>query len=137
MRSFLRNIFINFLTLLLIAKLTGAIDFSENYLVLIWAAFFLTLLNLLVKPILNLLLMPINLLTLGAFRWVINAIVLLLVTLIVKAFVIKGFVFPGFTFSGFIVPQVSFSFLWALFLVSFLVEIARFVIFWLLGKQNE
>jgi len=137
MRSFLRNIFINFLTLLLIAKLTGAIDFSENYLVLIWAAFFLTLLNLLVKPILNLLLMPINLLTLGAFRWVINAIVLLLVTLIVKAFVIKGFVFPGFTFSGFIVPQVSFSFFWALFLVSFLVEIARFVIFWLLGKQNE
>jgi len=137
MRSFLRNIFINFLTLLLIAKLTGAIDFSENYLVLIWAAFFLTLLTLLVKPILNLLLMPINLLTLGAFRWVINAIVLLLVTLIVKAFVIKGFVFPGFTFSGFIVPQVSFSFLWALFLVSFLVEIARFVIFWLLGKQNE
>ena len=137
MRSFLRNIFINFLTLLLIAKLTGAIDFSENFLVLIWAAFFLTLLNLLVKPILNLLLMPINLLTLGAFRWVINAIVLLLVTLIVKAFVIKGFVFPGFTFSGFIVPQVSFSFLWALFLVSFLVEIARFVIFWLLGKQNE
>jgi len=137
MRNFLRNIFINFLTLLLIAKLTGAIDFSENYLVLIWAAFFLTLLNLLVKPILNLLLMPINLLTLGAFRWVINAIVLLLVTLIVKDFVINGFVFPGFSLGGFIVPKVPFSFILALILVSFLIEIANAVINWLLGKNNE
>lgn len=137
MRTFLRNIFINFLTLLLIAKLTGAIDFSENYLVLIWSAFFLTLLNLLVKPILNLLLMPINLLTLGAFRWVINAIVLLLVTLIVKDFIIKGFVFPGFSLAGFIVPKVPFPFFWALILVSFLVEIAHWLILWLLGKQNE
>lgn len=137
MRTFLRNIFINFLTLLLIAKLTGAIDFSENYFVLIWSAFFLTLLNLLVKPILNLLLMPINLLTLGAFRWVINAIVVLLVTIIITSFKIKSFIFPGFSLAGFIVPKVTFPFFWALILVSFLIEIINAGINWLLGKQNE
>ncbi len=137
MRNFLKNIFINFLTLLLIANLTGAIDFSDNYLVLIWSAFFLTLLNLLVKPILNLLLMPINLLTLGAFRWIINAIVILLVTIIVIDFKIKGFTFPGLSLAGFIIPKVSFSFLWALILVSFLVEIVNSLINWLLGKSHE
>lgn len=136
MRNFLKNIFINFLTLFLIAKLTGAVDFSENYLVLIWSAFFLTLLNLLVKPVLNLLLMPINLLTLGAFRWVINAIVLLLVTIIVTNFKIKGFIFPGFSLAGFIVPKVTFPFFWALILVSFLIEITNAGINWLLGKQE-
>lgn len=133
MKSFLRNIFINFLTLLLISNLTKAINYSENYLVLIWAAFFLTLLNLLVKPILNLLLMPINLLTMGAFRWVINAIVIFLVTIIVIDFRIHGFTSPGFSFSGFIVPKIVFPFFWTLILVSFLIEILNQAINWLLS----
>ena len=133
MKSFLRNIFINFLTLVLISILTKAINYSDNYLVLIWAAFFLTLLNLLVKPILNLLLMPINLLTLGAFRWVINAIVILLVTIIVTDFRIHGFTFPGFSFSGFIVPKIVFPFFWTLILISFLIEFLGQAINWLLS----
>jgi len=132
-KSFLRNIFINFLTLVLISILTKAINYSDNYLVLIWAAFFLTLLNLLVKPILNLLLMPINLLTLGAFRWVINAIVILLVTIIVTDFRIHGFTFPGFSFSGFIVPKIVFPFFWTLILISFLIEFLGQAINWLLS----
>ncbi len=123
MKSFLRNIFVNFLALFLIAKVLGAISFSENYLVLLWSAVLLTLLNLLVKPVLNLLLMPINLLTLGAFRWVINVIVLLLVTLIITDFKIIAFTFPGYSFSGFVLPQITFPLFWALILVSFLLEI--------------
>lgn len=134
MKGFLRNIFINFLTLLLIAKLTQAVNFSENYLVLVWSAFFLTILNLLVKPLLNLLLMPINLLTLGAFRWVINVVVLLMVTVIVTDFKIVGFTFPGGTFSGFVIPKMVFPFFWSLFLVSFLLEVVGMAINWLLRE---
>ncbi len=131
MKTFLRNIFIAFLSLFLIAKICGAINFSENYLVLLWAAFFLTLLNLIVKPILNLLLMPINLLTLGAFRWVINVIVLFMVTIIVTDFKIVGFNFPGYSIGGFVIPNLSFPLFWALILVSFLQEIIKSAISWI------
>jgi len=131
MKSFLRRILINFLAFFLIAKLTGGINFQENYLILFSAAFFLTILNLLVKPLLNLLLMPINLLTLGAFRWVVNVVVLFLVTLFVAEFKISGFVFPGLTFAGFVIPSINFSFFWALILISFLVEIFYGFIAWI------
>jgi putative membrane protein len=133
MKGFLRNIFLNFLTLLLIAKLSGAVDFKENYLVLFWAALFLTLLNLLIKPLLNLLLMPINLLTLGAFRWVVNVMVLLLVVVFVTDFKIVGFAFPGANFAGFVVPAITLTFFWALILVSFLIEIISGFLNWILS----
>jgi putative membrane protein len=133
MKGFLKNIFLNFLTLLLIAKLVGAVSFKENYLVLFWAALFLTLLNLLVKPLLNLLLMPVNLLTLGAFRWVVNVIVLLLVVFFVTDFKIAGFSFPGASFAGFVIPAISLTFFWALILVSFLIEIISGFLNWILS----
>ncbi|HUW24760.1 MAG TPA: phage holin family protein [Patescibacteria group bacterium] len=135
MKGFLRNIFFNFLTLFLIAKLIGAISFKENYLVLFWSAFFLTLLNLLVKPLLNLLLMPINLLTLGAFRWVVNVLVLLLVVIFVTDFKIVGFSFPGASFVGFVIPAISLTFFWALILVSFLIEVISNFLNWVLGAK--
>ena len=131
MKNFLRHIFINFFCLYLIAKLIGAVSFSDNSIVLIYAAICLTIFNLLVKPVLNLLLMPINMLTLGAFRWVINVIVLFLVTLFIGGFKITMFTFSGFSTGGFIVPPIHFSSFWSLVLVSFLIEIIESLLGWI------
>jgi putative membrane protein len=49
------------------------------------------LLNLLVKPILMLLTLPINVLTLGLFTFVVNAILLLIMSAIVPGFHVAGF----------------------------------------------
>lgn len=130
MKTFLRNIVVNFLALFLAARITGGVVYNDNYLVLIWAAIFLTLLNLLIKPILNMLLMPINMVTLGAFRWVVNVVVLFLVMVIVSDFKIIGFVFPGLTFAGFVVPQIAFTFFWALILISLAIELLTGLINW-------
>ncbi|HUV71952.1 MAG TPA: phage holin family protein [Clostridia bacterium] len=132
MKGFLRNILISFMALFLVARATGAVVYSESYVILFWAAFSLTLLNLLVKPVLNLLLTPINLLTLGAFRWVVNVLVLLLATILVPGFRIASFVFPGLSFAGFIVPSLNFTFFWALILVSFLLELTSSFVNWAL-----
>lgn len=131
MKSLLRSIIINFLTLFLIAKFTGAVHFSDNFVILFWASFFLTILNFLVKPILNILLTPINFITLGAFRWIINLIVIFLVTLFVPEFKIVGFQFNGLALGGFVIPAVKVSFFWSLFLVSFLIELLFGFIYWL------
>lgn len=131
MRSILRNVLLNFLSLFIIARITAGINYRDNLLTLFWAAILLFLLNLIVKPVLNLLLMPINLITMGAFRWVINVIVLLLVTLLVPGFSIVKFTFPGLALSGFVIPSLTFTFFWALVLVSFLQEILVSFINWI------
>ena len=131
MKKFLRTIIVNFFSLFLISKFIGGIDYSDNLLILFWAAFFLAVLNLLVKPILNILMTPINFLSLGAFRWVINIIILFLVTIFVQEFKIVGFTFPGFSFAGFSVPTIRLAFFWSLFLISFMLELIPGIITWL------
>jgi len=131
MKKQFRNTFVNFAALFLVSKLTNGINFSDNYITLFWAASLLTVLNLIIRPILNLILTPINLITLGAFRWVINVLIILMISLILPEFRIIKFAFPGFSYRGFVIPQISFSFFWALFLISFMIEIAREIIFWI------
>lgn len=132
MKSFLRGILTNFFSLFLVAKLLACLDFSENIIVLLLASLYLSVFNLVVKPVLNLLLMPINLLTLGASRWIINVVVLFLVTLFVHNFRIVAFTFPGLNISSLSLPAVHFSFFWALIIVSFILELLTSVINWVL-----
>ena len=55
------------------------------------ASLVLGLVNLLVRPIVRLVALPITLLTLGLFGWVINALMLWLVSAIVPGFAIQSF----------------------------------------------
>lgn len=131
MRKSVKGITIIFLTLLLIAKLTKALNYSDDYLVLFWSSLCLFFLNKIIKPVLSLLLMPINLLTLGASRWIVNVMVLLLVMLMISNFKVVGFTFPGFIFSGFAIPKITFSFFGSLILVSLLIEFVSEVLNWI------
>jgi len=57
----------------------------------LWVALFLGLVNIFIKPIFILFTLPINILTLGLFTFVINALMVLLVSSIVKGFNVSGF----------------------------------------------
>lgn len=61
----------------------------------IWAALALGLVNVFIRPIVKILTLPINLLTLGLFGLIINAFMLWLVAIIVPGFIVSGFV-PAF-----------------------------------------
>jgi putative membrane protein len=67
----------------------------KNFGTALVAALVLAFVNALIKPILILLTLPINLLTLGLFILVINALMFWLVSAIVKGFYISGF-WPAF-----------------------------------------
>lgn len=128
-----KTIAVNFLSLFLISRLIKGIDYNNDFLVLFWAALALFLLNLLLKPILNLLLMPINFLTLGASRWLVNVFVFFLVSWIIPQFRISGFIFPGLTLAGFVVPIMHLSFFLTLILISFVFEAMVGLLGWLFG----
>lgn len=57
----------------------------------LWLALFLGLINITLKPILVLLTLPINLLTLGLFTLVINALLVLLASSVIQGFAVSGF----------------------------------------------
>lgn len=61
-------------------------------------ALVLGLINAFIKPILIILTLPINILTLGLFTFVINALLILLVSAIVPGFIVTGF-WPALGFS--------------------------------------
>lgn len=56
-----------------------------------WAAVVIGLVNIFIRPILLILTLPINILTLGLFTFVINALMLWLVSKLVPGFSIDGF----------------------------------------------
>ncbi|MCK5320213.1 phage holin family protein [Candidatus Parcubacteria bacterium] len=57
----------------------------------LWVALILGLINITIKPLLVILTLPINILTLGLFTFIINAGMILLVSSIVKGFYVEGF----------------------------------------------
>ena len=56
-----------------------------------WVALFLGIVNVLIKPLLILITLPINVLTLGLFTFVINAVLVLLASAVIKGFQVSGF----------------------------------------------
>ena len=82
----------------------------------------LVLANKLLRPLLNLLLLPLNLITLGLFRWVTNVLVFYLVTL----------VSPYLSVTGFTFNHVYLSRFWVLVLASFLISLIHSTVRWLL-----
>jgi putative membrane protein len=63
----------------------------EDYLTSILVAFVLAILNVILKPILVFLTIPITLITFGLFLLVINAVIALLASHIVPGFYLEGF----------------------------------------------
>ncbi|MCK4554717.1 phage holin family protein [Candidatus Parcubacteria bacterium] len=57
----------------------------------LWLAVFLGVINIILKPILIILTLPINILTLGLFTFVINASLILLASSVIKGFEVSGF----------------------------------------------
>ena len=82
---------INALALILIAYLVPGFGVETFYNALI-AALVLGLVNALIRPILLILTLPVTVFTLGLFIFVINALMIWLVSTIVEGFIITGFV---------------------------------------------
>jgi putative membrane protein len=93
----LKSIFVTLISLLLVMLFLPAVSVT-NWLILVLASAVLTLLQRTLQPLLKLLFLPINIITLGIFSWVIYAVVLWLVTILVPGFTITQLTIAGVTF---------------------------------------
>ena|SRR3990167_3238807 len=84
------RVLISALALILVANVIPGIEVKSIYIAIV-AAIILGLLNLIVRPLLVVLTLPITILTLGLFIFVINAVLFLFVASFVEGFQVDGF----------------------------------------------
>lgn len=82
------------LGILLVARYVPGIEVSSFYVALL-VAVVLGLVNIILKPILVILTLPITLITLGLFTFVINAVLFWIVSVFIPGFSVDGFI-PAF-----------------------------------------
>jgi len=95
------RILINAVAIWLTSLLLSGFSFSGNWFNLIVVAIVFGLVNALVRPIVKLLTLPINVITLGLFTLVINALMLILTVWFSSSLSLEGGMFAGF-FTAFI-----------------------------------
>src|SRR3989344_2621857 len=109
MRGILKLFAINIVTLYLVTKWFSGLTIANGISGLIVAGMGLTVMNFLARPVINILLLPINLITFGLFRWVASTFTLYLVTLVVPGFTIAAFHFSGLSTQWMDLPALNFS----------------------------
>ncbi|MCL5411689.1 MAG: phage holin family protein [Patescibacteria group bacterium] len=132
MKRFLRSFIFYAVSFAAIAYTFPGLTYNKDFLTLAKAAAVFGFLALFVRPILKLLMLPINFLTLGFFSWVVNVIIIYLVTVFVPQFFIVSFQFEGFTYQGFIIPPMYLNVLWSAIVSSFLIGFVSSFLHWLM-----
>ena len=134
MKKILRHYVIDTFCLWTVSQVAKGIVYGKGFETLLLAGVGVTIISIIGKPVINLLLLPLNLVTFGLFRWISSAIILYLVTLIVKDFKIVGFKFAGLTSQWFDIPKLEFSGFLAYVGFSFLFSFLASFIYWLIKK---
>jgi putative membrane protein len=106
-RKLLLILVINMTAVALVASVIPGIQYEGGVRNLFVIAFVFGGVNLLVKPILKALALPIEIATIGIFTVVINAAMLLIVANLVEGFTILSFPFPGLALGSFIVSPIT------------------------------
>lgn len=107
MKSILRNIAFYSFALFAVSQILEGVKVAGGFWGYILGGITLTLLFLIIKPILSIITLPLNVITLGAFSFLLNVIILYLLTIFVTSISITAFTFNGFSFAGFVVPKLS------------------------------
>lgn len=81
-------------------------------------ALVLAIFEVILKPILKIILFPINLLTLGLFRAVIDTVGLYLASFVFSDFYVSSIYSPATTFLGLNIPSFNFTNFWAFLVTS-------------------
>lgn len=87
-----------------------------------------------IKPVLSIISLPFNLISLGLFNVLITAFIMFIITLIYPPIEIRPFIFEGITFWGIEIHRVEVTLLLSYILISVTIYLITKAINWLFGK---
>lgn len=109
MKTLLRYFLINLVSLYLTTRFIPGLIYNGGVKSLFLGAIAFMLINFLLVPLLKILFLPLNILTLGLFAWITNVIALYALTTLVSDFQLIPYTFTGLDFNGFILPAYELS----------------------------
>ncbi|OGM55792.1 hypothetical protein A3F62_04170 [Candidatus Woesebacteria bacterium RIFCSPHIGHO2_12_FULL_44_11] len=107
MKRLIKTFVIETAVLYLVSLTVAGLSFSEGFKSLLLTGVALTIATYLAKPVITILLLPLNLITFGVFKWASHTIVLFLVDLVLDEFAITGFAFAGYASEWFNLPAIN------------------------------
>src|SRR5258707_12140815 len=106
MKTVLQSIGIYLLALYFIPQIVPGFTIEGGFVTILIGAVVLAVMFLVLKPILNIISFPVNMVTLGLFSIVTNAFILYLLTILVPNITVQPFSYPRTHFYGFITPVI-------------------------------
>ena len=137
MKSLIRHIFINYLVIYITSLIYPGFSVLPVFKTLLTASVIWLLLNKIIKPIIKLLLLPINLITLNLFSWLVGLITLFLLQIFADGVSINSYNFPGISYGGLALPPLFLNIFMSYLLTSILLNSLHSSIVWLFRKDNE
>lgn len=105
MKTLLRSTLFYSFALSLLPSIVPGVTVNDGIMSLLVLGFTLMLLFSVIRPVLNLISLPINIVTVGLFSVLINAFLLYILTVLVPNITISAFEFQGFSWAGFVIPR--------------------------------
>lgn len=135
LKTFFKNWLINCISLAILTWLYNGIQISFAYLDFALAGFALTILGKLIKPIFDLVFLPINILTLGLFRWLRTAIAFAVLNYLFPFITISNYNFPGFSWNALTINSFKLSPLFSLVVSALLFNLISKAIRWIIKSD--
>ena len=131
MKTLLRYFLINLVSLYVTTRILPGLTYTGGAKSLAIGALAFMLINFIMVPLLKILFLPLNLLTVGLFAWLINVLALYALTTIVSDFQLLPYTFPGYFSSGFNIPAMELSPFLVAILASFIIGVITHFLQWL------
>lgn len=131
MKTLLRYILINLTSLYATTQFVPGLTYSGGFKTLLIGALAFGAINIILVPLLKILLLPLNLFTLGLFAWVTNVLALYALTTVVSGFRLVPYHFPGANFGGLIIPGMDLTTFWVAVVASLSIGIITHILQWL------
>src|SRR3989344_9535885 len=109
MRKLIRIYLVNFVSLYITTNYIQGLTVNGGLKSMAFGALVFMLINFLLVPLLKILFLPLNLLTVGLFGWLINVLALYALTTVVSDFQLVPYTFPGYYNNGLMIPSYELS----------------------------
>ena len=135
MRDWLRQSLLNSFSLDLTAALYSGLTVPASLGPLFWAGIVLTLLQLVARPVIKLILLPLNLLTLGLLSWLSQVLVLVIAVNLLPQLRVTAVSLPAFSRAGFAVPGLNLNLVLSFVVASLLLSLVYHWLDWALCRD--
>jgi len=134
MKSLLRNFLIHIVALGVTSNFLQGFTITGGARTLILGGLGLMFINIMIVPLLKIMFLPLNILTLGLFTWVINVVGLYILILFIPQIKILPFHFSGLDLGGINIPEADLNVLMVAVVASFIIGFISHFLQWLTHK---